>query len=108
MIDGLNYYTQETIRNVYLRPLDVIGLHDPFESYCFYVHVPYDDFRVSSTAVAGEREGVRVGIFLVRVDLSDCRHVTFAFHDEKTRDDFLSRPGVVTRRSDLPIEIRYS
>jgi hypothetical protein len=70
------------------------------EDCAAFVYVPYRDYQVpyeAAEAYLRARQG-RVAAFLVRVDLSDIRHVVFAFITSADRAAFLAKPGIILPR----------
>lgn len=72
----------------------------PEGDYSLFVYVPYSTHstRANETKSFLQMAEGRAAAFLVRVDLSDVRHVVFAFMDEPTRQMFLRTEGVVVKR----------
>lgn len=104
MIEDMNCWTRGEENEPCRILTDVKGSDLSARECLLFMHVPYDEFRVSSTALNAyvATKASRLGIFLGRVDLSDTRHVVFGFLDEAARDALLAAEGVVQRKPPFP------
>jgi hypothetical protein len=95
MLDELDLWTfDEAKQNC--SPLSSIGDHLPFESYTQFIHVPYEHLSTKTEPMKIYlAKHPRVAVFLVRVDLSDVRHVLIAFLNTDDRAKFLASCGSI-------------
>jgi hypothetical protein len=71
------------------------------EDFAAFVYVPYRQYQVPNEAAETylRAQQGRAAAFLVRVDLSDVRHVVFAFITSADRATFLATSGLIKPRT---------
>jgi hypothetical protein len=71
------------------------------DDYSHFVYVPYDLFATKGDPMKAYRADKwgRVAVFLVRVDLSDVRHVVVGFQSDADRQAFLETEGIIIPRA---------
>jgi hypothetical protein len=90
---GIELWTREQADRVYRR------FGQDFTPYTHFVFVNYHKVSTKTEPMAAYRATHDVGLFLVAIDMSDCRHVLCGFQSDAERDAFLATSGILVERS---------
>jgi hypothetical protein len=97
--DGMEFWTPAELE-ANCNVLNAYRCWRPIEDHSHFMHVPYFSYSVKVPPAEAYMEmvGDRVTFYLVRVDLSDVRHVVVGFKSEADQAAFLETRGIVVRR----------
>jgi len=93
-MDGIELWTQDRANKVYRR------FGQDFTPYKYFVFIDYHQISTKKQAMDTYRQTYDVGVFLVAIDMSDCRHVLCGFRSEAERDRFLATSDILIVRSE--------
>ena len=92
-MDSPEYWTREQAEKVYRR------FGQSFKPYNYFIFVNYHKISTKTQPLSEYRANHDVGVFLVSIDTSDCRHVLCGFNSEADRDAFLATPDILISRT---------
>lgn len=87
--------THEQAKRIYRR------FGQDFAPYTHFVLINYHWVSTKTQPMAAYQTTHDVGVFLVAIDTSDCRHVLCGFRSEEDRDAFLATSDIMIERTDV-------
>lgn len=90
---GIELWTREQAERIYRR------FGQDFAPYTHFAFVNYHNVSTKTEPMNTYRAAHDVGVFLVAIDTSDCRHVLCGFRSGAERDEFLATSGILIERS---------
>jgi hypothetical protein len=94
MCEGIELWSRAQAEQVYRR------FGQDFAPYSHFVFINYHKVSTKTQPMAAYQAQHDVGVFLVAIDMSDCRHVLCGFPSEAERDTFLATTGILIVRSE--------
>jgi hypothetical protein len=93
--DGIELWTRDQANKVYRR------FGQDFTPYEHFVFINYHKVSTKRQPMDTYRQTHDIGVFLVAIDTSDCRHVLCGFRSEAERDKFLAQPSILIDRNEM-------